>query len=96
MDFPLKTARDLTVQFIINICLVGIKSRKTGHLIGYQWHRFISKTDKYRAVFVIPGNTETDVRVRVAGSVVQIQRQDASVAAIVPIATAKEGAQPTL
>ena len=47
-------------------------------------------------MFVIPGNTETDVRVRVAGSVVQIQRQDAGVAAIVPIATAKEGAQPTL
>jgi len=41
---------------------------------------------------IIPGNTQTDVVVRVARRVVQIQRQDPGVAAIIPIATANEPA----
>ena len=46
-----------------------------------------------RAGFIIPRDTKPDVRVRVRRGVVQIQRQHASVAAIVPIATADEATQ---
>ena len=44
-------------------------------------------------LFTIPGHPEPDVAVRVARRVVQIQRQHSGIAAIVPIATAKEATQ---
>ena len=42
----------------------------------------------------IPGTTEPDVAVRVAGGVVQIQRLDTRIAAIVPIPAAQKTNRP--
>lgn len=41
-------------------------------------------------MITIPGNSETDVAVRVAGRIVQIQREHTSIAAIVPVAATNE------
>jgi len=44
----------------------------------------------------LPRNPETDVAIRVARRIVQIQCQDTGIAAIVPIATADEAVQARL
>lgn len=44
----------------------------------------------YQAASIIPGSAKADIRVRVRRCIVQIQREHTGIAAIVPIAAAKE------
>ncbi len=47
----------------------------------------------YLATFTIPGDPEPNVTVRVTGRIVQVQREDTGIAAIAPVAAAKESAK---
>ena len=45
------------------------------------------------SIYIIPGDSESNVRVRVRRSIVQIERENTSVRAVVPVAAANERAR---
>lgn len=88
-----QTARDLTVRFKKYLSLINnldYSIKEWYEQSDINWHRFINLINKYRATFIIPRNTKTNVVVRIVRRVVQIQRQNTSVVVVVPVATTDE------